>query len=566
MPFGRIGRHSNRSQHALPVLEQQQQSPPPHGAQDQQQQHQRAGSAPVASSPDEAAASPSGFGSRSSLETRSSQRAQEGPGQGQQQQQPPPPPPHHLKPGSAQGQGQGAAPPFDLDVAAHHAQHHHRPPPPPPLQTQTQTQTQTQHAPFSAPADDPHQVGLAISSPSTASRQQDHHHHPLPLPQHPPPRPLPAPPPPPPPAQHLPPPPPPPEPKRSTRKLIKGIFSSSSRDSNQAQSGYDNTSGLARRQSKRASQNPNYRFSVSQLSQVSAEQDPAEWHQHQHHQQHQQLAQPSPHHVPGQPSPLAGVGEIDEEHQARLLDAALRHQGQPDPSSTTIRPVGPNEAASPYRNQPPLPYQQQQQQQQQQIAPQLQVQKDLPDHPAQGTPEPQHSYPKAPPQGQYRTILPQQHTGQSLETSSQISRDSPVVESATLPPQFHPAQNSRDNPLPPLPAEAQQDAIDQEQNMAPPSAGSSSRRSQDADKAMRTQEGQMPAPPGYRHGQPVPQPAAPAFRGASGQERMAYDGQGEQGRNSPQPEREDPEKAFKDLRTSPTNLGLSLPHLLTPPQ
>ncbi|KAL2111763.1 hypothetical protein VUR80DRAFT_9405 [Thermomyces stellatus] len=94
--------------------------------------------------------------------------------------------------------------------------------------------------------------------------------------------------------------------------------------------------------------------------------------------------------------------------------------------------------------------------------------------------------------------------------------------------------------------------------MAPPSGGSSSRRSQDADKALRTQEGQMAPPTGYRHGQSVPQSAMsqqnPALRGSSGQDRPAYDGPGDQGRNSPQPEREDPEKAFKELLTKYKNV------------
>ncbi|CAI4218013.1 unnamed protein product [Parascedosporium putredinis] len=52
-------------------------------------------------------------------------------------------------------------------------------------------------------------------------------------------------------------------------------------------------------------------------------------------------------------------------------------------------------------------------------------------------------------------------------------------------------------------------------------------------------------------GMPPPQPGAQqnqAFRGTSGQDRMAYDGSaGDQGRNSPQPEREDPDKAFREL-------------------
>ena len=178
----------------------------------------------------------------------------------------------------------------------------------------------------------------------------------------------------------------------------------------------------------------------------------------------------------------------------------------------------------------------------------------------------QRSYPKPPPQGQYRTILPQLHTGhlqQNLETSSQVSRDSSIAESAPSsqlqsaqisPSPAAVAPNALDNPLPPLPAEAQQDAAAHDQNMAPPPGGSSSRRSQEADKAMRAQDAQMgqpPPPPGYRHGQPVPQGMPqqnPALRSAPGQERVAFDGQGEQGRNSPQPEREDPDKAFKELR------------------
>lgn len=589
MAFGRLGKN-NRSQHALPVVEQQ--SPAPANANDAQELCAEAAGSGAPSQPANPSAlhsaSPSGFSSRESLETRSSQ-------QQQQQQQahplasaedvdPPHPPPHHVNPSSSSlstaDQPQPALPqnkdadPVSFDPRQHVSPHHDLSPP---ISHQHQQLPQGHHYPLSpvqthpqfSPSDDPQQVGLAISSPvqqdpsavhshgrhqhhsslqhshSQRQQRQQQHHPALPHPR----------------SDPL-----PPEPKRSTRKLIKNILTKSSRD-NQSQSGYDNTSGLARRPSKRTSHAPDYRYSLPQPSQVAVDQNPNEW---QHH---------SPHHVHNQSSPLPGVGEIDEEYHARHPDAPILGQGYHEPPPPTIRRVATDldvYSSSPYREHGPPQRQlqlqtQQQQQQQQQGIPQFQLQSVSPNQPhgniethqAPQQQQQQRTYPKPPPQGQYRNILPQLHTGyqQNFETSSQVSRESPVLES-TPSSQLHSAQispapatvasNALDNPLPPLPAEARQDAVEQEQTMAPPSGGSSSRRSQDADKALRTQEGQMAPPTGYRHGQSVPQSAMsqqnPALRGSSGQDRPAYDGPGDQGRNSPQPEREDPEKAFKELR------------------
>ncbi|SPO01013.1 uncharacterized protein DNG_03761 [Cephalotrichum gorgonifer] len=691
--FGRIGRHHNRSQHALPVVEQQQsQAPGPapapapgggggeaaprSGPQDSRVEagNNAAGPGGVAPPPLSSAsssglanpnssnpASPAGFSSNESLEAQAAQQQQRQseppphhhPQEPQQQQQSAslshaaPPHLHHPKragsssanslpptptpaPAPMQDQGVGgpspvqvsSAPapfnqhqsphPHDLSLpATHHPQgqeqgqggHHFEYPPPhlPPQQ-------QIHHPQFSGSTDDIHkqQVGLAISSPSVSSpspssthgnrhQQQQQQHPALPHPSY---------------SQPLgraPPPQlhqqqhqqhvqqqvqkPPPEPKRSARNIIKGIFTGSNRDSqqqsssSQGQSSHDNTSGLGHRPSKRLSKTPapNLRYSVSQLSQASVDQDPSDWQNQQYQHQHQQQQVNSPHTFHSQHSPLPGVGEIDENYRVRHSDATIRLKGQPplSLSTTTVRQVHPDhDPSSPYHELDPS--------QQQHIVPQLQLHQDSPDQihgsldslqyqqlQQQLQEQQLHPYPKPPPQGQYRTSLTQLYTDhpptsqlqQNFDASSQVSRESPVVESNPssapfLPTQPSPvptpaSQTSLDHPLPPLPTQATQDPAPQDQAMAPPSQGvPSSRRSQEADKAMRAQESQLAAPPTYRHGSAAtPASSNPTFRGApAGQDRIAYDGTGDPGRNSPQPEREDPEKAFKDLLTKYKNV------------
>src|SRR5690606_32439280 len=78
MPFGRLGK-TNRSQHALPVVEQQSPAPPSaNNAQELCAETPGSGASSQPANPNLLhSASPSGFSSRESLETRSSQQHQQ---------------------------------------------------------------------------------------------------------------------------------------------------------------------------------------------------------------------------------------------------------------------------------------------------------------------------------------------------------------------------------------------------------------------------------------------------------------------------------------------------------
>ncbi|PKS10334.1 hypothetical protein jhhlp_002085 [Lomentospora prolificans] len=676
MPFGRLGRHGNRSQHALPILESasggvtsdQEVSnefgagagssgsagsvAPGNSGAGAPQAASATASAPSSSGGAASAnpphpASPSGFSSNDSLDSRPSQQQQQQQQQQQHQRQqsqhtsspssqlppqhqhlvqnphqlqhqlplqhqdehdqhPPPPPPHHFKPTNRitksppapplhnQSAAGGQSVPLDPRLSGHDlsapvTHPHHYPPP-------------LQHP--SAFSDSVEDLQQQIVSPTVAQSQaQAHalslgrhhskhsHHHPA-LPHL---------------SQQQQPPPPQPEQKRSARKIIRGIFTSSSSKENQqqqqqqqqppaVQSSYDNTSGLARRPSKRISNAPNFRYSLTQqVSQLSVDQDPnqpADWQHQQQHQQHQQHH--SPHPLQGQaPSPLAGVGELDEESIACGPDVSPQLKTLPNSLSTTIRQVHPDlEAPSPYPSEE-IQLQQHQQQQlenqhrehphlhhpvpshQHANIPQFQLQQDPTQQHVQGNIDPhqqqqppqQFSYPNSAQGQQYQSGLSQLHTGHlppnplhhNPETSSQVSRESPVIETVATQhfqsSQISPAatftsQSGQEGHLPPLPVEAQQDGAHDLAMQPAPTGVQPQRQSQEG---LRPQEGQVPAPPpNYRHSQAMPpqQPGAQqsqAFRGATGQDRMAYDGStADQGRNSPQPE-QDPEKAFREL-------------------
>ncbi|KHO00828.1 uncharacterized protein MAM_01606 [Metarhizium album ARSEF 1941] len=407
------------------------------------------------------------------------------------------------------------------------------------------------------------------------------------------------PPPPPPPSQQQQQPPSSPAPtpqKRSTRKLIKGIFGSSSRDSHDAQqqqppqppplpqsSGYssssnnnnnnnnsnnspsgpyDNTTGLARRPSKRVSNPPSLRTSPSQTAQLPPDRD---W-------------QPK---GPGsqQPSPLRGVGELDEYSFSRHgsnIDSPIIQDSRFFLRSNGIRQVsisGEHLETSPYdevyqppdhppphhqlRNQqtpPPLQQpqpqplqrqetlriqeqqaqyesqqqlllhhhqQQQEQQQQQQRHAGAGYDQQSPEQGRQ--PQPNFQYPTSPapepcqPGGEPRLVTNQLVPGQQLqnaETVSQLSHDSPVADSdprSTF--QQYPGQPSQAASLhtsapshdiaasqtTPL-QEASPQGQDQSAMAPPASAGgpSSSRRSQDAETLLRGQADPPGPPPPYQ--------------------------------------------------------------------
>ncbi|KAL1880721.1 hypothetical protein Daus18300_001335 [Diaporthe australafricana] len=382
--------------------------------------------------------------------------------------------------------------------------------------------------------------------------------------------------------------PPPVESRRSTRRLIKNILAgapsiskadqgrpehtphhhpshSYSQSQSQSQHAYDNTAGLARRPSKRISNPPALRTGPSQ---VSLDQQPADW-QSQGHQT--------------QPSPL-----------------------QNNPSEfqqSTLRRVPTNQDTSPYSDDGGFIHPHGQ------IHIQTQLTPDQQQHLGQVAFDPatrQYQFISHSPQRQlqpegnppaYAGLLgTEQH--RNPETISQASHESPgtdgdhllsskVQSTATSPAARYSAHTqdfpSRSTSLQPhnqqlqhqqqSSSDGQQQEHHNQQGMAPPGGPPQTRRSQETEKSLR---GDIPPgpPPVYRHSQQpsnsmntlpsAPQGAQgaqgpnPSFRQSTIQDRQQqqqqFDG-AEQGRNSPQPtSSEDPEKAFKDLLTKYKNV------------
>ncbi|KAL0931694.1 uncharacterized protein CTRU02_212647 [Colletotrichum truncatum] len=367
--------------------------------------------------------------------------------------------------------------------------------------------------------------------------------------------------------------------KRSARRLLRNILSGAGRDHHNTPptqptppSSYDNTGGLARRPSTRVS-NPPARAALSQQpSQVSLDQQSADW----------PLQTPPPQ----QPSPLQGIGESEEQHrfvQDPNRDPRLQ---TPDSHRHSIRYVPSDLDNTPYED--PV-YQQQQQQQlhalQEQQQQQQQQQQQLPQQPAYD-PSQQHQYQQQFPnqqRGQYQGGPSPIYTGhlgtgshQNPETVSQLSHESPVtdsdarsanIQSAQTSPAVTYAVQTTDNPLPPTLPPAQGTPQAQQQNMSPPSGGPpprSDRRPQpDADKTLRNQvDAPSGPPPGYRQSQTMPPATGNAnagYRTSSAQEGRQFEGAtGEQGRNSPQPSNPDRDGAdpdkFKELLTKYKNV------------
>ncbi|KAF6838085.1 hypothetical protein CPLU01_02693 [Colletotrichum plurivorum] len=373
---------------------------------------------------------------------------------------------------------------------------------------------------------------------------------------------------------------PPPE-KRSARRLLKNILSGAGRDHHHASppsqptppGSYDNTGGLARRPSKRVSkppppQPPATIALTQQPSQLSLDQQSADW----------PLQPPQQ-----QPSPLQGVGEVEDHH--RFVQDPNRDPRLQNPEShrSSIRYVPSDLDNTPYDD--PAYHQQQVQQLH---ALQQQHQQQL-DQQAAYDPSQQQQYhdPYSQQQrGQYPGGPSPIYTGhlgtgshQNPETISQLSHESPVtdsdarsanVQSAQTSPAVRYAVQTTDNPLPSSLPPSQQGAPQaQQQNMAPPPAGGppprSERRPQqpDTEKSLRSQvDAPSGPPPGYRQSQTMPPAtggANPGYRTSSAQEGRQFEGAtGEQGRNSPQPSNPDrdgtdPDK-FKELLTKYKNV------------
>ncbi|ETS76006.1 hypothetical protein PFICI_12950 [Pestalotiopsis fici W106-1] len=397
------------------------------------------------------------------------------------------------------------------------------------------------------------------------------------------------------------------ETKQSTRKLIKKIlhgasaskaaasYSSADPRHHQSQPSYDNTSGGAsRRPSKRASNAfpPNLRASVS----LEQQQIP-DWQQS----PQQQLSSL-------QTSPLQDVGTstdpYSKHHERTLPDAELRLQTpqsqgpqppRPRPHSSSIRQVpasadySPEDLAFQQQQQAQAIAQAQQQQQQQQQEQQRYAQVASDSTPSQEQYR-QYAHSRVQSQSQVQQGTPPRLYTSHLtsqqsnpETISQLSYDSPVIESDQRSQNFQSTQTSpavnypqqeRSAPLSQQPA-SPSPTIAQPSPMAPPSGGPSSRRSGENDKLRGTSiEPPQGPPPNYRHSQtlntmsslpPTPGPAQAnrEFRASNVPDRQAqqqqFDGGNEAGRDSPQPTagtegQADPEKQFKDLLTKYKNV------------
>ncbi|KAL7763417.1 hypothetical protein ACKLNR_006775 [Fusarium oxysporum f. sp. zingiberi] len=389
--------------------------------------------------------------------------------------------------------------------------------------------------------------------------------------------------------------------KRSTRKLIKGIFSGSNRGASDGQhhhsisighnnnQSYDNTGGLARRPSKRVQQLPEgQRSPLPQLSSRQGLDDINE-----HYTAHQsnksspsQTSRISLHNTIRQVS-----GEVDQQ----------QHQQQQQPY----------EDAAYHQNQSQAPLQQQQQQHQQQPQTHIQVhtedqqpqsgyetnvydQQQSPLNPSQHSPSQQpYQFSNAQQQGNYHQGGNQggdlrsapAHLGpsaqfQNPETVSQFSHESPIADSDQRSAKLQSATNSpavnhalyiqNQGSTPSLPPAQQTTTQPQQPGMAPPTGGPPSARRPDSDKLRGQADVPGGPPPTYRPANsmnnmnplpPVPPQSAgqsPAYRG---DRPSPYEGQTvDQGRDSPQPvsavpaEAGENDKSFKDLLTKYKNV------------
>ncbi|KAK2050475.1 hypothetical protein LZ31DRAFT_455136 [Colletotrichum somersetense] len=361
-------------------------------------------------------------------------------------------------------------------------------------------------------------------------------------------------------------PPPAPE-KRSARRLLKNILGGSGRDHHNTPpsqptppSSYDNTAGLARRPSKRVSNPPLAKTALSQrASQLSLDQQSADWPLPGSHQQ---------------PSQLQGVGETEEHRLARDSNKDPRLQ-TPEPNRNSVRYVPADFENTSYEDSV---YGDRQTQQ----VPALQEQHQLGHQAAYDhSQQQQHQQYSQQQNAQYQVGPPAIYTShlgtgshQNPETVSQLSHESPVtdsdarsaiVQSTQSSPAVRYAVHSTDSPQPPtLPPSQQGTPQPQQQNMPPPSGGPPPiRRSQETEKALRSQvDAPSGPPPSYRQNPQMPPAAggaAAAFRSGGAQEARQFEAaSGEQGRNSPQPSNPDRDGAdpdkFKELLTKYKNV------------
>jgi hypothetical protein len=329
--------------------------------------------------------------------------------------------------------------------------------------------------------------------------------------------------------------------KRSTRKLIKGIFSGSNRGASDSQhhqgisighsnnQSYDNTGGLARRPSKRTS-----RISLhNTIRQVTGEVDQQHKEDAAYHQSQSQKQAPLQ-------QPHVQLHAEDQQPQSAYETNAYDHQQTP-------------------LNQPQQPYQFSNAQQ-------------------------QPGYHQGGNQGGDLRSVPA-HLGpstqfQNPETVSQFSHESPIADSDQRSANLQSATNSpavnhslyiqQHGSTPSLPPVQQINPQPQQPGMAPPTGGPPASRRPDSDKLRGQTDVPGGPPPTYRPANslnnmnslpPVPPQAAGQSQAYRGDRPPPFEGQAvDQGRDSPQPVSAVPadsgenDKSFKDLLTKYKNV------------
>ncbi|TLS26675.1 hypothetical protein PpBr36_05157 [Pyricularia pennisetigena] len=596
MPFGRAGKGQQQSNSpgASPALQQQHQIQQGFSQQHQQQQQQQqqpqqqhslASGVAQLSSPanvfSPVDASPKNpiqtIPIRQSSNTSFDSRFQQQPQQQQQQQ-------------AQQQQQSSPSAQIDFDQVGRSQSHRFPQQPPPPA-----------YAVASSSFDDLHSThSLAVSSPLV---QQGQHNFPtsplLQHPQHP---------------QHLQQPPlqqqpPPVETRKSTRKLVKNIFSSNRSSDNssqhQAKGSIDQGSPQTqRRASQRVSQTFHGRSPVPQAASDQQQQQ-----LHQLHQQQQAQQQQSP-----------------ADWQSQVSSADLAQLNTRDPLRLGIRQVQTDLGPASYsQGEQAALYNHQQHSGSSQELSRTQGQSQFDSsghqhHQFQLQTQQFHNHSTGPPPVYTGGHLGPNPNNQNPETISQLSRDSPIADSEQIAINLHSSQNSPavnyppssqdfSNPGPHHQHQHQQQQHHQQQHqhqqqdqgqsqvpsqgqgqtrqsqshqqhqsrnpldgedMAPPGQPGQPpiRRSQDTEKGVRGQQ-QMEPPPGpppnYRHSQssstnpmqqsgPGGMPQNFSRGGGASQDRQFNDAQPGERTSSPQPEAVEPDKAFKELLTKYKNV------------
>ncbi|KAG8668855.1 hypothetical protein FPOAC1_008239 [Fusarium poae] len=373
--------------------------------------------------------------------------------------------------------------------------------------------------------------------------------------------------------------------KRSTRKLIKGIFSGSNRGASDSQhhqgisighsnnQSYDNTGGLARRPSKRVQQLPesSQRSHLPQLSSRKGLNDINE-HYIAHQSNEQSLLQTS--RISLHNTIRQVTGEADQQQQQQHKEDAAYHQSQNQKQTPLQQP---HVQLHTDDQQPQSAYETNAYDHQQTSLNQAQ-------QPYQFSNAQQQSGYQGGNQGGDLRSAPA-HLGpstqfQNPETVSQFSHESPIADSDQRSTNLQSATNSpavnhslyiqQQGSTPSLPPIQQITPQPQQPGMAPPTGGPPASRRPDSDKLRGQTDVPGGPPPTYRPANsmnnmnplpPVPPQAAGQSQAYRGDRPPPFEGQTvDQGRDSPQPvsavpaDSSENDKSFKDLLTKYKNV------------